>query len=131
MTSLKQNELDILKAQLHAAYDRLIDEVREELEQSGEQHYIDLAGRVTDQGDQSVADALADLDAAMIDRHIHEIREIETALARIAAGSYGDCVDCGGAVGFARLKAYPTAVRCIDCQARHDKQFAHENKPSL
>lgn len=131
MTSLNRSELDTLKAQLQAAYDHLIGEVQEELVQSGEQHYIDLAGRVTDLGDASVADALADLDAAMIDRHIHEIREIETALARIAAGSYGDCVDCGAAVGFARLKAYPTAVRCIDCQALHDKQFAHENRPSL
>jgi RNA polymerase-binding protein DksA len=131
MTSLNNTELETLKGQLQAAYDRLIGEVQEELVQSGEQHYIDLAGRVTDMGEQSVADALADLDAAMIDRHVHEIREIEMALARITAGSYGDCADCGAAIGFARLKAYPTAVRCIDCQALHDKQFAHENRPSL
>jgi RNA polymerase-binding protein DksA len=131
MATLTHTELETLKTQLRAEYERLVSEVREELIQSGEQHYIDLAGRVTDTGDESVADALADLDAAMIDRHIHELREIESALARVAAGTCGVCVDCAGPVGFARLKAYPTAVRCIDCQDRHDKQFAHENRPTL
>ncbi len=131
MTSLSHSERDTLQSRLRADYERLIGEVREELVRSGEQHYIDLAGQVTDLGEQSVADALADLDAAMIDRHIHEIRDIEIALARIAAGGYGDCVDCGAAIGFARLTVNPAAVRCIDCQARHDRQFAHENRPSL
>lgn len=131
MTALNPSQLDALTGQLRAAYDRLIEEIREELARSDQQHYIDLAGRVTDMGDQSVADALADLDAAMIDRHIHELREIEAALARVADGSYGACVDCGEAVGAERLAAYPTAVRCIGCQTQHDKQFAHENRPSL
>jgi RNA polymerase-binding protein DksA len=131
MTDLNAKDLDALKAQLQSAYDALIEEVREELARSGEQHYIDLAGRVGDMGDQSVADALADLDAAMIDRHVREMREIESALARIAGGTYGDCLDCGGAIGLERLKAYPTALRCVQCQSQHDHQFAHENRPSL
>lgn len=131
MTTLSHSELETLKNQLRTEYQRLILEVQEELIQSGEQHYIDLAGRVTDLGDESAADALADLDAAMIDRHVQELREIEAAQARVAAGSYGVCVDCGVPVGFARLKASPAALRCIDCQGRHDKQFAHANRPSL
>jgi len=131
MAVLSDNELETLQAQLRSERERLIGEVREELERSGDQHYIDLAGRVTDTGDESVADALADLDAAMIDRHVGELREIEAAQARMAAGSYGICVDCGEPVGFARLRANPAALRCIDCQDRHDRQFAHENRPSL
>lgn len=131
MANLTPSELETLSAQLRAEYSRLVGQVQDELIRSGEQHYIDLAGRVTDTGDESVADALADLDAAMVDKHVHEIRDVEAALARVAAGSYGVCVDCGGPIGFARLKAYPTASRCIDCQTQHDKQFAHENRPSL
>lgn len=131
MSSLNPSELETLQAQLGAEYKRLIGEVQEELVGSGEQHYIDLATRVADMGDQSVAAALADLDAAMIDRHIHEMRELEAALARVAKGTFGVCVECGGDIGFERLKAYPTAARCIDCQSQHDKQFAHENRPSL
>lgn len=131
MADLGASELQVLKAGLQAEYKRLVSEVQDELMRSGEQHYIDLAGRVTDLGDQSVADVLADLDAAMIDRHVHELREIEAALARLAGGSYGVCAECGADIGFHRLKASPVAVRCIDCQARHEKQFAHENQPSL
>jgi phage/conjugal plasmid C-4 type zinc finger TraR family protein len=27
-----------------------------------------------------------------------------------------DCMDCDEPIGDARLKAYPAAIRCIDCQ---------------
>ena len=129
--SLSQAEKDAIERKLRSDYDSLVAEVRDELERSGEQHFIDLAGRVMDMGDQSVADALADLDAAMIDRHVRELREIESALKRIADGSYGQCVECGAEVGIERLKAYPTAQRCFDCQSMRDKQFAHESHPRL
>ncbi|MFN7174962.1 MAG: TraR/DksA family transcriptional regulator [Thermaurantiacus tibetensis] len=42
------------------------------------------------------------------------------SLARIADGSYGTCVVCGGPISEARLKALPTAVTCIDCAAGGD-----------
>jgi RNA polymerase-binding transcription factor len=109
----------------------LIEEVRTELERSGEQHYIDLAGRVTDTGDQAVADVLADLGAAIIDRQVNEIRDIEAARRRIEAGTYGECLDCGTDIGFERLMAYPTAKRCIECQGLREKGYAHGGTPRL
>ena len=36
--------------------------------------------------------------------------------ARIAAGSYGTCVDCEEPIPHPRLAAYPTAKRCLRCQ---------------
>jgi DnaK suppressor protein len=44
-----------------------------------------------------------------------EIQQIRFALARIASGSYGSCAQCGEPIGDARLKAQPTATRCINC----------------
>lgn len=44
--------------------------------------------------------------------------QVEAALARIDAGAYGRCVDCGGPIGRGRLEAMPEAARCITCQAR-------------
>jgi RNA polymerase-binding transcription factor DksA len=32
-------------------------------------------------------------------------------------------VECGQDIGYARLRAYPTALRCILCQTRHQKTF--------
>ncbi len=44
-----------------------------------------------------------------------EIRMIEAALSRIAAGSYGTCTKCGGAIGDARLDVLPFTPFCRDC----------------
>ena len=44
-----------------------------------------------------------------------EIRQIREALRRIAQGGYGICVQCGEPIDPKRLKALPTATRCIAC----------------
>ncbi len=129
--SLTQADLEQLASQLDHGYAELLDQVRQELVASDQQHFQDIAGRVHDQGEASVADMLADLGAAMIDRHIHELRDIEAAKRRMQDGAYGVCVDCGAEIGLSRLKAYPTAQRCIECQGVHEKHFAQTGHPSL
>jgi DnaK suppressor protein len=44
--------------------------------------------------------------------------QIAGALARLAEGSYGSCVDCGAEVGAARLEARPAAATCLTCAAK-------------
>jgi RNA polymerase-binding protein DksA len=131
MAALSTQQTQALSEVLDRRSALLIEEVRTELERSGEQHYIDLAGRVTDTGDAAVADLLADLGAAIIDRQINEIRDIDAARQRIAAGSYGVCIDCGTDIGFERLTAYPTAKRCFQCQSKREKGYAHGGTPRL
>jgi RNA polymerase-binding transcription factor DksA len=96
-----------------------------------EEQYGELAGPVTDLGDQSVADLLSDLDRAEVTRDLTEFRELEAALARLADGSLDRCADCGGEIGFARLSASPAATRCIDCQRVHEKTYAGAGEPTL
>ena len=48
---------------------------------------------------------------------IQEIYQIQRALKRIAEGTYGACVQCGGDIDPKRLKALPIATRCISCTA--------------
>ena len=43
------------------------------------------------------------------------VAELDRALARLEAGSYGTCEVCGGAVASERLEALPTVRTCIDC----------------
>lgn len=131
MSSLSPAQIATLENALLARRNALLAEVREELIRTGEQHYIDLAGRVTDSGDQAVADLIADLDAAHIDRDITELREIDAALGRIRAETYGNCIDCGADIDVARLEAYPTAARCVRCQAQHEHTYAHTGTPRL
>lgn len=44
-----------------------------------------------------------------------EIASVKRALARIADGTYGECVRCGEDIAPARLEARPEAALCIDC----------------
>jgi DnaK suppressor protein len=44
--------------------------------------------------------------------------QVEEALARLAAGRYGRCTECGEAIPSARLQALPFALRCLPCQER-------------
>lgn len=46
-----------------------------------------------------------------------EIRMIEAALARMAAGDYGTCAKCGAVIGEARLDAVPYTPFCKECAA--------------
>ncbi len=59
-----------------------------------------------------------DLELALDDRETTEIRLVNAALARIEAGSYGLCTDCGVEIPLARLHAAPEAARCIHCQEK-------------
>jgi RNA polymerase-binding transcription factor DksA len=47
------------------------------------------------------------------------LAEIDAALARIAAGTYGSCERCRRPIAAGRLEARPEVRHCIDCaQAR-------------
>lgn len=47
--------------------------------------------------------------------HLAEITAIRATLARIAAGRYGLCAQCGCTIDPARLAALPTAATCVAC----------------
>lgn len=44
-----------------------------------------------------------------------ELARIDAALARIAEGEFGWCVECGEPIARARLDVDPTAPACIGC----------------
>ena len=67
----------------------------------------------------------------LVDRQINEMRELEMSLKYLSELEFGDCIDCGNAIGFERLLAYPSAQRCIECQSRYEKAFPQESNPSL
>lgn len=131
MNGLTDKEVAVLTAEMKARNIVLRQEIREALLNMDKERFHDVANGALDQGDEAVADVLADLQAVTIDRQIREIRAIEAAQKRLADGSYGQCIDCAEPIVFARLQAYPTAERCVACQQKHDAQFAHESTPAL
>ena len=131
MTTLTSEQLDKISTRLDERNKKLREEIRQELLRADEERYIDLAGDVHDAGEESVADMLADLNIAMIDRQVNEIRQIEAAQVRIATGNYGICTDCEEEIDIARLLNTPYAERCVSCQSRYEKSPAYKNAARL
>ena len=52
---------------------------------------------------------------AIENSELQEIHQIQVALKRIDEGTYGICANCGEPIDPKRLKALPTATRCIAC----------------
>jgi DnaK suppressor protein len=55
-------------------------------------------------------------DLALRDHNRAHLADVDAALARLDAGTYGRCTSCGHEVAAERLEALPWAALCIDCQ---------------
>jgi RNA polymerase-binding transcription factor DksA len=128
---LTEHQTEQLRGLIDQRRGALLGELREDAERAREQPYAEHAGPAPDTGDESVATLIADLEQADVTRDLDEFRGLESARERMARGEYGTCIECGGDIGFERLKATPSAIRCIDCQTRHEKTFGGDPKPSL
>ena len=73
-------------------------------------HSVDSAEQAQERENDEVVDAIGNETRA-------SIAEIEAALERLEAGSYGLCEDCGNPISEQRLGAIPEATRCVDCAA--------------
>jgi DnaK suppressor protein len=120
-----------LKTALQRRFEALHEEVRQDLIKTEVDREAGLADRVRDLGDESLATLITDLDLADTDRDLEELQDVEAALARMAQGAYGACVNCGEPIPFERLSAHPTAKRCQPCQALQEKTFVHKGLPTL
>ena len=50
------------------------------------------------------------------------VLQTERALERIDSKSYGNCEECGNAIGKARLQAYPRATLCMVCKQKEERR---------
>jgi DnaK suppressor protein len=76
-------------------------------------HSSHMAEDATEAFEQTVGVALRRKIEASLDRSVR-------ALQKLDDGIYGICESCGARIDRARLKALPSAARCIDCQARRE-----------
>lgn len=77
-------------------------------------------------GDQHIADHASEMFDREVDESLGEnaeviVREIDDALARIDAGTYGTCIRCGQPIPDERLAAVPYAVLCVSCRRDEER----------
>lgn len=125
MARLTTAQIRHLIAMMDERFAREMDEINAVAARSHDERSQELlAGRPADHLDAALADVTLAADYAVVRQDVEDVRDILAARRRLAAGRYGVCVDCDEDIGYARLRAYPTAKRCIDCQRAHEDQTA-------
>src|SRR5437762_12711745 len=67
---------------------------------------------VAEECERTVLASQRELTVELVDRASRRLRDVESALHRLANGGYGACSDCDGPISVRRLTAIPWASRC-------------------
>ncbi|HET6725264.1 MAG TPA: TraR/DksA C4-type zinc finger protein [Gammaproteobacteria bacterium] len=97
--------------------------IERHLMEAEEDQYRDIAHRVRDAGEASVYDLIKGLEFERIETESRELEAVEHALIKFDNSQYGLCEDCGRRIQLERLRAEPTAMRCITCQEKREIEF--------
>jgi len=109
-------------------------EERGRVEKAIENLREDHPGRIDDEVEEIAGTSdnhMAETATATLDREIdytleensgQVLSEIDRALRRIDAGTYGICTSCGREIPVERLDAYPWASLCIGCKRESERR---------
>lgn len=115
----------VLRERLNALRGEVLDKL------AHAESYAQIAGEVRDAEEEALADLLEDVSLVGITNAQEEARDIDQALRRVLARSYGLCLDCRELIDRGRLEAYPTAKRCLACQQARDRARMSPPPPTL
>ena len=113
-------QTESLKQLLLAQKVQLLDKIEQE---RGGLNSRSEAAETLAPAEQSHAQNITERDTAFAlqEHDIEELEATELALKRIAQGTYGICLACETAIPITRLLAFPSALRCIECQEVAEK----------
>ena len=105
--------LDLRSRVLGAAHDIVEGDVDDgELSSAaGDQHLADHASEMVDR----------EVDVSLEENAEQIVYEIDRAVARIDAGTYGRCERCGQEIPEERLEAVPYATLCVTCKQLEER----------
>ena len=104
---------------------KLLSNMLEEAQQKGDSTIEELTDSnevFADPADRATAESDRAFTLRIRDRERRLIRKIQSALQRMADGTYGICDECGEDISIARLKARPVTRLCINCKARQEEE---------
>ena len=113
---MRQRELELFHRLLEERKREILLEAERALgamNSSPEESYADPNDRASLESDRNFT-------LRMRDRERKLLGKIDEAFARIEAGSYGRCEECGGDIGIERLRARPVTTLCITCKSAQE-----------
>ena len=78
-------------------------------------------GSEPDLGDRALVESGRQIELRTRERARKLVGKIDSALDRLAAGTYGYCEETGDAIALDRLEARPTATLSVEAQERHER----------
>jgi DnaK suppressor protein len=115
---------------------RILEKVRKQLMARAielrRQLHDDSDGIQTDRGgdvaDQAFNASSGEVNSRVVEQISQELGQIGDAIDRIANGSYGICVLCGGKILAARLEILPYSISCVKCQASVERRGTSQQR---
>jgi DnaK suppressor protein len=113
-------EVAEVRTELEAEAAALREEIGQAEYEIAERDSVSQAG--DDEADASSKLAQREHELALTQNTRELLDQTEHALARIDAGTYGECESCGKPIGKARLQAFPRATLCVECKQRQERR---------
>lgn len=117
-------DTDLFKARLLEERQRVVDAIENiHAENPGSlgEETEELTFQDNHPGDVATATFDREMASTLEDNSTHVLSEIDAALERIEAGTFGTCQACGGPVGDERLDALPWATLCIEDKRKQER----------
>lgn len=105
-----------LRARCTGDMSQLADEALRGKDASGQQSNMPI--HMADVGSENFEQEFT---LSLMEKEEEVVAEIDRALGRIAAGTYGLCEECGTEVLRERLKYIPYTRHCVDCARKLEK----------
>lgn len=122
MTSLSREKIKELESSLRVNRADVLAIIREHLHRADAVGAAALPDDPQQIDDAALADLLTDTDIAILRHELAELGDIDDALLRINAGTYGICTACGEAIPSARMEAQPATQHCLACRKEFEKR---------
>ena len=90
--------------------------------QNLESGWEQLGGREIELQEEAQKLSITEIYDRLDDRAVAEIKEIDLALSKLAAGEYRFCETCGEEIDKRRLQALPTARQCVACARDYERR---------
>jgi RNA polymerase-binding transcription factor len=120
-TASQTIDLSGLRAMLEEQRTFRLDQLAQLDAQTG-QARTELAGRHLDPLDASADRARTEVSEVLAAAATQALEDIEAALTRMEAGTYGRCERCHEHIPPERLEAVPQARLCMSCQRRAERR---------
>jgi DnaK suppressor protein len=124
-TGRSSADTERIRVTLQARYDELTAEYAAAVAESQVLRIVEVGDAAGDDQADSGSKVAERVTAQTLLRTILDRRtQYEHALARLAAGAYGDCETCHKPIPVERLEIFPSATSCVRCKQTRERRAA-------